>query len=61
MLGNLFLVGLPLRNAKRYTTGWKDIVMPEGNLNTCKEMKSIRNGKYVCKYDLKIDFNIFFS
>lgn len=41
MLGNLFLVGLPLRSAEGYTAGWKDIVMPEGNLNTCKEMKSI--------------------
>ena len=58
MLGNLFLVGLPPGNAKGYTAGWKDIVMPDGNLNTHKEMKSIRNGKYVCKYDFKIDFNI---
>ena len=49
MLGNLFLVGLPPGNAKGYTAGWKDIVMPDGNLNTHKEMKSIRNGKYVCK------------
>lgn len=61
MLGNLFLVGLPLKNAKGYTAGWKDIVMPEGSLHPCKELKSIRNDKYMCKYDLKIDCNIFLS
>ena len=67
MLGNLFLVDLPPGNAKGYTAGWKDIVMPDGNLKSHKEMcdfklpsgiKSIRNGKYLCKYDFKIDFNI---
>lgn len=39
MLGKFIPSRFHSKNAKGYTAGWKDIVMPEGNLHPCKKWR----------------------